>query len=94
MFAGIETTKRESLIQEIKTVLGQWPEIDRNVFSKAHYQGQSVEDISRSLQLNAAEIQQILKQCDQRLHASLRNLRNPGGETPSLPTIHTARPAA
>ncbi len=94
MPAGTAETKRESLIQEIFSVLGQWPEIERSVFCQAHYQGQSVEAISRSLQLDVEKVHQILEQCDRRLHASLRNLCKSGCETHSLPTVGTARPAA
>jgi len=94
MLAGIENTKRESITREIINALGQWPEIERNVFSQAHYQGQSVEAISRSLQLDVIEVHQILKRCDRRLHASLRDLRESGCETSPLPGIKTSRPAA
>jgi DNA-directed RNA polymerase specialized sigma24 family protein len=94
MLAGIEITKRESLTQEILCALGQWPEIERNVFSRSHYQGQTVEAISRSLQMDVEEIHRILQHCDRRLHASLRNLLQTGSEAHSLPGIGTARPAA
>ncbi len=94
MLAGIEKTGRENLIREIISVLGQWPEIERNVFLQAHYQGQSVETISRSFKLNVEEVRQILKQCDRRLYASLRNSGKSGSGTPSLPAVKIARPAA
>jgi len=94
MLAGIEGTKRDSITREIINALGQWPEIERKVFSQVHYQGKSVEAISRSLQLDAVEVHQILKRCDRRLHASLRDLRERGCETPQIPAIKTSRPAA
>jgi DNA-directed RNA polymerase specialized sigma24 family protein len=94
MPADIANAKRESLIQEIFSVIAQWPDIERNVFCEAHYHGQSVEAISRSQQLNEEEVQQILNQCDQRLHASLRSLGKSGFEAPSLPAVDTTRPAA
>ena len=94
MSAGIVETRRESLIQEIFSVLGQWPQIERSVFCQAHYQGRSVEAISHSLQLDVEKVHQILKQCDRRLHASLRNPCESGCETHSLPAVGTARPAA
>jgi DNA-directed RNA polymerase specialized sigma24 family protein len=94
MLADIAKTRRESLIREIFSVLGQWPEIERSVFSQAHYEGQSMEAISRSLQLDVEEVHQILERCDQRLHASLRDLYKSGCETHSLPAIETTRPAA
>ena len=94
MLADIAKARRENLIQDIFSVLGQWPEIERSVFCQAHYQGQSVESISRSLQLNTEEVRQILKQCDRRLHAFLRNVRKNGVETPWRPVIEPAYPAA
>lgn len=67
--------KRENLFQEISRTLSQWSEIDRKIFSKAHYEGQSVRSISHSLQLDAKKVKSILKQCELRLHASLRSFR-------------------
>lgn len=93
MRAGIFKIKRENLIQDIFSILGQWPDIDRNVFCQAHYEGQSAESISRSLQLNVEEVHHILEQCDRRLHASLRSLGKSGFETPSLPAAETTYPA-
>jgi DNA-directed RNA polymerase specialized sigma24 family protein len=92
MPGGIEKTKREALIREIVSALGQWPERERNVFSQAHYEGQSIEAISRSHRLGVEEVRQILRLCERRLHASLRNL--PDDEAISLPLANTARPAA
>jgi DNA-directed RNA polymerase specialized sigma24 family protein len=94
MSSGIDMTRREILIQEIRGTLGQWPEKDRSVFSRAHYQGQSVEAISRSFQLDVEEVRQILKLCERRLHASLRNLSKSDRVPLSLPATRTARPAA
>jgi len=64
--------KREDLIQEIFNTLSQWPEIERRIFTQAHYHGQSREAISRSLGLDIEEVSTILKQCDRQLHTSLR----------------------
>jgi DNA-directed RNA polymerase specialized sigma24 family protein len=94
MSVAIEKTKREGLIKEIISVLDQWPERERSIFSQAHYEGQSVDAISRSLQLNVEEVQQILRLCERRLHASLKNLQQVDCEAPSLPAVQTARPAA
>ena len=71
--AGI---KREALFQEISNVLRRWPELEQKVFSQAHYDGQSLEVISRSLQLDVEEVTAILKECERRLYASLRNFRD------------------
>jgi hypothetical protein len=67
--------KRESLFQEISRTVSRWPEREREVFAQAHYQGQSLEAISRSLQINPEEISAILRLCEQRLHNSLRDFR-------------------
>jgi DNA-directed RNA polymerase specialized sigma24 family protein len=66
---------REDLFQEIRNTLFEWPELDRRVFSQAHYNGESLETISRSLQLNVEEVSTILKECDRRLNESIRNFR-------------------
>jgi DNA-directed RNA polymerase specialized sigma24 family protein len=65
--------ERENLFREISYVLRQWPELDRNVFSRAHYCGASPEDISRTFQLEVGKVNEILKQCERRLHDSLRS---------------------
>ena len=70
-----EKMKREDLFQEISDALHQWPELEQTIFSEAHYHGQSPESISRSFQLDVEEVSAILKQCDRRLHASLRNFQ-------------------
>jgi hypothetical protein len=76
--------KRENLYQEIFAVFRQWSELEQRIFSQAHYHGQSLEAISRSLQLDAKEVGTILKQCDRRLYASLKNFRTNSCEKSSL----------
>jgi len=73
MLAVIEKRKREDLFREIFHAVRQWPELERKVFTLAHYHGQSLEDISRSLKLDFEEVDAILKQCERGLHRSLRN---------------------
>ena len=75
MHAAIANTEHEYLFNEILFVLRQWPELDRTVFSQSHYSGQSPEDISRSLHLDVAEVGTILRQCEFRLNAALRDFR-------------------
>jgi DNA-directed RNA polymerase specialized sigma24 family protein len=94
MSGGIEKARREILIREIVSALGQWPKREQAVFSRAHYQGESVEAISRSLQLDVEEVEKILKLCERRLHASLRDLSKNGSEPLSFPTVQITRPAA
>ncbi len=77
MQAVIAGKEHETLLQEIKTAFLQWPELERRVFSEAHYYGKSPEAISRSLELDVEEVSSILKRCERRLHASLRNFRGP-----------------
>jgi len=89
--AGI---KREALFQEISNVLRRWPELEQKVFSQAHYDGQSLEVISRSLQLDVEEVTAILKECERRLYASLRSFRKNNCEKPSLSPTEIARLAA
>ncbi|MBP1624726.1 MAG: hypothetical protein H6Q07_2746 [Acidobacteria bacterium] len=66
---------REDLFREISNILREWPELERRVFYQAHYHGQSPEVISRSLQLDAKSVNAILQQCEDRLHAALKNFR-------------------
>ena len=94
MPAGIVKIGRENLFKEISSVLRQWPELERKIFSQAHYRGQSLETISHSLQLDVEEVGAILKQCNRRLHASLRNFRKSSCEKPSRIPAETACPAA
>ena len=75
MPAVISKMKREDLFQEISDVIRQWPELERRIFSQAHYQGQSPEAISKSLKLNVEEVDSILRHCDLRLYSSLRDFR-------------------
>jgi hypothetical protein len=75
MRAIIAQTERQTLLQEINNVFLQWPELERRIFSQAHYCGQSPEAISRSLQLDLEEVSSILKRCERRLYASLRSFR-------------------
>ncbi len=70
-----EKMKREDWFQEISDALHQWPELERTIFPEAHYHGRSPESISRSFQLDVEEVSTILKQCDRRLHASLRDFQ-------------------
>ena len=91
MLAVTAKIKREDLFQEIFTVFRQWPELEQRVFSQAHYHGQSLEAISRSLQLDVEEVGKILKRCDCRLYASLRNFRASSCGKPSLTPAEIAR---
>jgi DNA-directed RNA polymerase specialized sigma24 family protein len=77
VIAGAE---REDLLREIHNAFLQWPELERRIFSQAHYYGQSPEAISRSVQLDVEEVSTILKQCQRRLYASLRSFRKSNGE--------------
>jgi DNA-directed RNA polymerase specialized sigma24 family protein len=80
----IAGTKRETLLQEINNAFLQWPERERRIFAQAHYYGQTPESISRSLQLDVEEVGIILRQCERRLHASLRSFCKGNREEASL----------
>jgi hypothetical protein len=94
MPAVISKIGRENLLQEIFYALRKWPELERRIFSEAHYHGQSPEAISRSLHLDVKEVDKILKRCDRQLLASLRNYRNSSCEKPSPIPAKTACPMA
>ena len=87
----ISKTDREDLFQEICNTLLKWPELERRVFSQAHYYGQSLEAISRSLRLDVQEVSKILGECDRRLNISIKNFRKDAGEKPLLITAGAAR---
>jgi DNA-directed RNA polymerase specialized sigma24 family protein len=72
--------KRDTLLEKISAAIHQWPELEQRIFLQAHYQGQSMEAISHSLQLDIEQVNAILKQCDHRLYAFLRNFRKTDGE--------------
>jgi DNA-directed RNA polymerase specialized sigma24 family protein len=77
--------KREDLFQEISNTLDQWPERERQIFSQAHYYGQSLEAISRLFEMDSKEVNRILKKCDRQLQISLSKHRGSG------PTISRSR---
>ena len=91
---GKEKMKRENLFQLIFDALNQWPELERRIFFQAHYNGQSVKAIARSLQLDAEEVSAILRRCDRRLYASLNSFRKGNCERPPIVMAETACPAA
>jgi DNA-directed RNA polymerase specialized sigma24 family protein len=67
--------KREDLVQEIFNQLGQWTEQDRQIFSLVHYQGQSLDAISNSFEMDLREVSRMLQKCDRQLQLSLRKYR-------------------
>jgi DNA-directed RNA polymerase specialized sigma24 family protein len=88
MSAVILKGKREDLFREISNVLQKWPDRERRIFARAHYQGQSPESISHSLELDVNEVSSILKKCDRELLDSLRGFRE--GTRPEASFIPTA----
>jgi hypothetical protein len=91
---GKEKMKRENLFQLIFDALNRWPELERRIFFQAHYNGQSVKAIARSLQLDAEEVSAILRRCDRRLYASLNSFRKSDCERPPIVMAETTCPAA
>jgi hypothetical protein len=93
MLAVAARSKRENLFQEISETVRQWPVRERQIFAQAHYQGQSQEAISASLQIDPAEVRAILNSCERRLHSSLRRFRKGNSEKSSHVSAETPRPA-
>ena len=69
---------RDDLLREICCALSQWSELERNVFARAHYHGQSLDLIAQSLGLDLKKVDAILKVCDCRLYSFLREFRKGG----------------
>ena len=86
--------KRDELLRGIFGALRQWSELERNVFARAHYHGQSLETISHSLKLDMKEVTAILRQCDRRLYSSLREFRQGSCELSSDVHAETAEMVA
>ncbi len=63
---------RNGLSEAIVNVLASWPQVERQVFTKSHYRGESAERISATLGLSVAEVRSILEQCNRRLRQSLK----------------------
>lgn len=75
MSAPTAKISRDDLLREIFGTLRQWSELERNIFARAHYHGQSPESISRLFKMDVKDVRVILKQCDHRLYISLREFR-------------------
>jgi DNA-directed RNA polymerase specialized sigma24 family protein len=86
--------KREKLFLSILEVLNRWPELERSIFSQAHYGRQSVNAIASSHQLDVEEVNTILRRCNSRLCASLKGYRKSDGERPPFAEQETDCPAA
>jgi DNA-directed RNA polymerase specialized sigma24 family protein len=70
-----EKMKREDLFQGILDTLREWPSLDQKIFAQVHYRGQSMEAISRRLNLDMTEVRRILQHRDRELYAALRKFR-------------------
>ena len=82
--------KCENLFQSIFDALNRWPDLERKIFVHAHYDGQSVKAIARSLRLDAEEVSAILRLCDRRLYASLNSFRKSDCEKPPIVMVPVA----
>ena len=90
----ISKIDREKLFHEICNTILQWPELERRVFSQAHYHKQPVEAIACSLQLDVKEAGTILKDCNRRLNEAIKNFReNSCGEPLHFPIEATCMDA-
>ena len=61
MPAATDKMDRETLFREIFGAFRQWSELERNIFVRIHYRGQSLKAISRSLSLDVEEVKEILR---------------------------------
>jgi DNA-directed RNA polymerase specialized sigma24 family protein len=76
MLAGLSMEReRKDLSEAIVDVLESWPELDRQVFTKSHYQGESADSISNSEGLSVPEVRTILDLCNRKLRQSLSDYR-------------------
>jgi DNA-directed RNA polymerase specialized sigma24 family protein len=84
MKAAVEKSRstRELLHRAILRVLRSWPERERVVFRQVHYCGRSAEDVSSKLGLEPGEVHEILRSCDFKLRASLREFRERSLDSP------------
>jgi DNA-directed RNA polymerase specialized sigma24 family protein len=82
-----EKMKREDLFHRIVDTMREWPNLDRQIFAQAHYRGQSIETISRSLNLDVKETRLILQHRDRELYTALRKFRevSRGKSQPTVP---------
>ena len=71
---------RNNLSEVILGELDSWPDLHRQAFVQAHYQGQSLEQVSRSLGMRVPDVRQILTQCERRLREAVRAFREPTKE--------------
>ncbi len=76
---------RELLRETIVDVLRSWPDVERRVFVRSHYRGESPEAIAISLGLRPADVRPILEHCERQLRAALKTFRDGGAEGPSAP---------
>jgi hypothetical protein len=84
MSGNMSNSDRDSLFHKIRNTLLEWPELERRVFSQSHYEGQSPEAISRSLQLDVDKVSEILKECDRRINILVRSFRTGKAESCNL----------
>jgi DNA-directed RNA polymerase specialized sigma24 family protein len=76
---------RDQLSQTIVECLKSWPESHRQVFVEIHYCGRSAEDVARILNLQPAEVVQVLEQCELKLYHALKVFRN--GASPEMSEV-------
>jgi RNA polymerase sigma factor (sigma-70 family) len=68
--------ERELLSRVILRALESWPERDRQIFVEIHYEGHTIESISREIGISAQEADSILERCEQDLYGALRRFRS------------------
>ena len=93
MPAAKAKTRCDDLLGGIFNALGQWSELERDIFTRAHYRGQSVKSIAQSMGMDKPRVVAILKECDRRLYNSLSKYRRSGWGKGSRPHSEAAAAA-
>lgn len=85
-----EKAKREDLFREILGSVREWPKRDQWIFTQVHYHGQSIEEISASLNSDVEEVRMVLQHCNRELYSKLRRFRKGEYEKSPLATVQAA----
>jgi DNA-directed RNA polymerase specialized sigma24 family protein len=76
---GLERN-RELLSEAIVDVLRSWPDLHRRIFIQSHYRGETIEQVSSSLNVDTSDVRVILDHCDRLLRTALKGFRDSAPE--------------
>jgi DNA-directed RNA polymerase specialized sigma24 family protein len=81
MAAAAETpaNSRERLALAIVEEIRAWPQRPRQIFTRVHYGGMSIEEVALYLELSALEVRQVLALYEQKLRAALKTFSHSNG---------------